>query len=97
MMLSQRHVIALAYFKLPRHLSAYRKLNMPLVSVAYIGLLPLVAATPVLLFFDNLIVGGAIQLYAAIGMMIVAAAIRPAKHDILSSSSAWEQRLAQYR
>ncbi len=47
------------------------------MSVAYIGLLALVAATPVLLFFDNLIVGGVIQLCAAIGMMIVAAAIRP--------------------
>lgn len=57
---------------------------MPLVSVAYIGLLALVAATPVLLFFDNLIVGGAIQLYAALGMMIVAAAIRPgqARHFV---------------
>ena len=58
-------------------MSAYRKVNMPVVSVAYIGLLALVAATPVLLFFDNLVVGGAIQLYAAIGMMIIAAAIRP--------------------
>jgi hypothetical protein len=50
---------------------------MPPLSVAYIGLLPLVAATPVLLFFDDLIVGGAIQLYAAIGMIIVATAMRP--------------------
>jgi hypothetical protein len=47
------------------------------VSVAYIGLLTLVAAIPVLLFFDNLIVGGAIQLYAAIGMTIIAVGVRP--------------------
>jgi hypothetical protein len=50
---------------------------MPLVSVAYIGLLALVAATPVLLFFDNLVVDGAIQLCAAIGMAIIAVGIRP--------------------
>jgi hypothetical protein len=50
---------------------------MPLLSVAYFGLLALVAVTPVLLFFDNLIVAGAIQLYAAIGMAIVALGIRP--------------------
>ncbi len=50
---------------------------MPLLSVAYIGLLALVAATPILLFFDNLIVAGAVQLYAAIGMTTVAVGIRP--------------------
>ncbi len=50
---------------------------MPLVSVAYIGLLVLVAATPVLLFLDNLVVAGAIQLYAALGMLIIAVGIRP--------------------
>lgn len=50
---------------------------MPLVSVAYIGLLALVAATPVLLFLDNLVVAGAIQLYAAISTLIIAVGIRP--------------------
>ena len=49
---------------------------MPLVSTAYIGLLLLAAVTPVLLFFDNLIVAGAIQLYAAAGMMIVTLGMR---------------------
>jgi hypothetical protein len=50
---------------------------MPLVSVPYFGLLVLVAATPVLLFLDNLVVAGAIQLYAAVSMLIIAVAIRP--------------------
>jgi hypothetical protein len=50
---------------------------MPLLSVAYFSLLALVAVTPVLLFFDNLIVAGAIQLYAAVGMTLVAVGMRP--------------------
>jgi hypothetical protein len=50
---------------------------MVLVSAAYIGLLLLVAATPVFLFFDNHVVTGIIQLYAAIGMLIVAVGMRP--------------------
>src|ERR1700675_3456988 len=50
---------------------------MPLVSVAYIGLLVLVAATPGLLFLDNLVVAGAIQLYAAVSMMMIAIGLRP--------------------
>jgi hypothetical protein len=50
---------------------------MPLVSVAYIGLLLLVATTPVLLFFDSLVVAGAIQLYAAVSLMIIAIGMRP--------------------
>jgi hypothetical protein len=57
---------------------------MPLVSVAYIGLLVLVAATPVLLFLDNLVVSGAIQLYAAVSLMIIAIGMRPgeARHFV---------------
>ena len=50
---------------------------MPLVSVVYIGLLVLVAATPALLFLDNLVVAGAIQFYAAVSLMIIAIGIRP--------------------
>jgi len=50
---------------------------MPLVYAAYIGLLVLIAAIPVSLFFDNLIVAGAIQLYAALSMVIIALVIRP--------------------
>ena len=50
---------------------------MPLVSVVYIGLLVLVAATPALLFLDNLVVASAIQLYAAVSLMIIAIGIRP--------------------
>src|SRR5258708_6163722 len=50
---------------------------MPLAYAAYIGLLVLIAATPVSLFFDNLVVAGAIQLYAALSMMIIAIGIRP--------------------
>jgi hypothetical protein len=42
------------------------------VSIAYIGLLALIAVTPILLFFDNILIGGAIQLCAAVGMIIVA-------------------------
>jgi hypothetical protein len=49
---------------------------MPLVYAAYIGLLVLIAAIPVSLFFDNLIVAGAIQLYAALSMLIIAILIR---------------------
>ena len=56
--------------------AAQRKPSMSPVSVVYIGLLALVAATPILLFFDNLIIDGAIQLYAAIGMTIIAVRIR---------------------
>lgn len=48
---------------------------MPLVSAAYFGLLALAAATPVFLFFDNLVLAGAIQLYAAVAMMIIAIGI----------------------
>jgi hypothetical protein len=57
---------------------------MPLVSVAYIGLLVLVAATPGLLFLDNLVVAGAIQLYAAVSLMIIAIGMRPgeARHFV---------------
>lgn len=57
---------------------------MPLVSVAYIALLALVAAIPVLLFLDNLVVAGAIQLYASISVLIIAIGIRPdeARHYI---------------
>ena len=50
---------------------------MPLVYAAYIGLLALIVATPVSLFFDNLVVAGAIQLYAALSMMIIAIGVRP--------------------
>jgi hypothetical protein len=50
---------------------------MPLVYAAHIGLLVLIAAIPVSLFFDNLIVAGAIQLYAALSMMIIAIGVRP--------------------
>ena len=50
---------------------------MPLVYAAYFGLLALVAATPVVLFFDNLVCAGAIQLYAALSMMIIAIGVRP--------------------
>jgi hypothetical protein len=50
---------------------------MPLVTIAYIGLLILVAATPGLLFLDNLVVAGAIQLYVAVSMLIIAAGLRP--------------------
>jgi hypothetical protein len=57
-------------------LAAQLKPNISLVSVSYYGLLTLVAAAPLLLFFDNLIVVGAIQLCAAIGMTIVAIGIR---------------------
>lgn len=45
---------------------------MPLLSTAYIGLLILGAATPVFLFFDNLILAGAIQLYVSVAMLLVA-------------------------
>ena len=51
--------------------------NMPLVYPAYIGLLILVAATPVSLFFDNLVCAGTIQLYAAVSMMLIAIGARP--------------------
>ena len=47
------------------------------MSVSFYGLLTLVAAAPLLLFFDNLIVVSAIQLCAAIGMKNVAEGIRP--------------------
>ncbi len=50
---------------------------MPLVSAAYIGLLILTAAAPVFLFFDGLIFVGVIQLYAAVGMTLIAIGIRP--------------------
>jgi hypothetical protein len=50
---------------------------MLLVTIAYFGLLVLVAATPVLLFLDNLVVEGAIQLYAAVSMLIIAVGMRP--------------------
>ncbi len=50
---------------------------MTLVFGAYIGLLALVAATPVLLFFDNLVVGSAVEYCAAIGMTIIAIGMRP--------------------
>ena len=50
---------------------------MPLISLAYIGLLLLVAATPVLLFFDNLVFAGAIQLFVAISLIIIAIGLRP--------------------
>jgi hypothetical protein len=50
---------------------------MPLVTIAYIGLLILVAATPGLLFLDNLVVAGAIQLYAAVSVLIIAVGMRP--------------------
>src|SRR5579862_1680023 len=49
---------------------------MPLVYAAYIGLLVLVAAIPVSLFFDNLVCAGAIQLFAAVSMMIIAIGVR---------------------
>lgn len=48
---------------------------MSLLSAAYVGLLILTAATPVLLFFNNLFVAGTIELYAAIGMFVVAIGI----------------------
>lgn len=69
--------IALAQFKKPKHAGRRTQPNMLLVSVAYIGLLVLVAAAPVLLFFDNLVVAGAIQLYAAVSMMIIIVGMRP--------------------
>jgi hypothetical protein len=50
---------------------------MPLVSAAYIGLGILIAAIPVLLFFDNLVVAASIQLYAAGSLIIIAMGIRP--------------------
>ena len=71
---------------------------MPPVSFAYIGLLALVAATPLLLFFNNLFVAGAIQLYVAIGITIIAIRIRPgeARHfeANLHTSSAWRDTAA---
>jgi hypothetical protein len=47
------------------------------VSLVYISLLLLVAATPILLFFDNLIIGGAIELYVAIALAVIAIRMRP--------------------
>jgi hypothetical protein len=50
---------------------------MTLPFVAYIGLLALVAATPVLLLFDNLVVSSAIEYCAAIGVIIIVLGLRP--------------------
>jgi hypothetical protein len=50
---------------------------MPPMSVAFIGLLMLVAAAPVLLLFDTQVLADAIAVTAAIGMLIVAATMRP--------------------
>ena len=50
---------------------------MPLVYPAYIGLLILVAATPISVFFDNLVCDSTIQFYAAVSMMIIAIRARP--------------------
>ena len=47
------------------------------MSIVYITLLTLVAATPILLFFNNLVVDGAIELYAAIGLAAVAIRMPP--------------------
>jgi len=50
---------------------------MPLLYAAYIGLLVLVAAIPVSVFFDNLVCTGVIGLYAAMSMMLIAIGARP--------------------
>jgi hypothetical protein len=47
------------------------------MSVAFFSLLVVVAAAPVLLFLDDSVVVDTIALYAAIGMLIVAASMRP--------------------
>lgn len=54
------------------------------MSVAYSGLLALIAATPVLLFFDNVVSAGGLEFLAAIGMALIALAMRPgeARHLI---------------
>jgi hypothetical protein len=76
-MLYTGRLITLAQSEQPKHRGSRTKPDMSLVSAAYIGLLVLVAATPVFLFFDDLVVAGVIQLYTAVGMMIVAMGIRP--------------------
>jgi hypothetical protein len=50
---------------------------MFLVSAAYFGLWILIAAIPVSLFFDNLVVAGTIELYVAVSMIILAVGMRP--------------------
>jgi hypothetical protein len=61
-----------------------RQLKITHVFIAYISILALVAATPLLLFFDNFIVCGAIELYAAFAMVIIAVGIRPGEGRHLS-------------
>ena len=69
--------IASTQFKQSKQRRWQTRPEMPLLSAAHIGLLVLVAATPVFLFFDNLVFAGAIQLYVAVTMMILAIGIRP--------------------
>jgi len=47
------------------------------VLVAHHAIIALVALTPFLLFFDNTLVGGLVELYAAIMLAILAVSIRP--------------------
>ena len=64
------------------------------VLAAHIALLALVGLTPILVFFDSLLVDGIVELYTAIALTMVALSVRPGEAGHWVKTIRWAAALA---